>query len=104
MCNDPMIRKPLSGCAAAYSSRTAINPGISCSASMISLRPQSANSKLATLNSSDLAAGLDEDLPAGFGEDFPVGLLNVCVMLFSWYNPPQPPHPQLLIVYATEAL
>ena len=46
-----MIRKPLSGCLAAYSSRTDINPGISCSASMISLRPQSARERSATLNS-----------------------------------------------------
>src|SRR5947207_1405355 len=52
MCNDPTIFSPLSGCCLAYSSRTAISPGISCSASMISLRPQSARLMSATLYSS----------------------------------------------------
>ena len=33
MCSDPVTRAPRSGCLAAYSSRTAISPGISCSAS-----------------------------------------------------------------------
>ena len=41
----------LSGCCLAYSSRTAISPGISCSASMISFRPHSARERSATLNS-----------------------------------------------------
>ena len=50
MCSDPVIRAPRSGCASAYSSRTAIRPGISCSASLISLRPKSARDRSATLN------------------------------------------------------
>ena len=39
MCSEPVMRAPLSGCASAYSRRVAIRPGISCSASWISLRP-----------------------------------------------------------------
>src|SRR5947207_1266760 len=61
MCNDPTIFNPLSGCFFAYSSRTAISPGISCSASMISFRPHSARLMSATLYSSlsfDFAAFL----------------------------------------------
>ena len=46
-----MIRRPFSGCWLAYSSRTDIRPGISCSASMISLRPHSARDRSGTLNS-----------------------------------------------------
>src|SRR5277367_4710522 len=70
MCSEPMMRRPLSGCLAAYSSRTAIRPGISCSASMISLRPHSASARLATLNSRGLA------------ELFTVGLFITRVMVF----------------------
>src|SRR5450759_5379400 len=51
MCSDPVIRAPLSGCFAAYSSRIAIRPGISVSAIRISLRPQSASDRSATLQS-----------------------------------------------------
>src|SRR4051812_9753081 len=58
MCSEPMTRRPLSGWRLAYSARTAIRPGISCSASMISLRPQSASDRSATLNSRDPAAGV----------------------------------------------
>jgi hypothetical protein len=43
MCSEPVMRAPLSGCAGlANSSRMAIRPGISVSAILISLRPQSA--------------------------------------------------------------
>jgi len=49
MCSEPVIRAPRSGCLAAYSSRVAIRPGISCSASVISLRPNSASDRSATL-------------------------------------------------------
>src|SRR5574344_256284 len=42
MCSEPVMRAPLRGCCAANSSRTAIRPGISVSAILISLRPQSA--------------------------------------------------------------
>ncbi len=50
MCSDPVIRAPVSGCSRAHSSRTAIRPGISCSASRISRRPKSARDRSATLN------------------------------------------------------
>src|SRR5580704_3364981 len=50
MCSDPVIRAPASGCESAHSARTAIRPGISCSASLISRRPKSASDKSATLN------------------------------------------------------
>ena len=43
MCRQPAMRAPLSGCAAPYSSRSAIRPGISVSAMAISLRPHSAS-------------------------------------------------------------
>ena len=49
MCSEPVMRAPLSGCASAYSSRVAIRPGISCSASWISLRPNAASERSATL-------------------------------------------------------
>ena len=39
MWSEPVMRAPLSGCAAPNSSRRAMRPGISCSASSISLRP-----------------------------------------------------------------
>ena len=50
MCSEPVIRAPRSGWERAYSSRTAISPGISCSASRISFRPNSASDRSATLN------------------------------------------------------
>ena len=42
MCSDPVIRAPFSGLDAPNSSRSAIRPGISVSAMVISLRPKSA--------------------------------------------------------------
>ena len=39
MCSEPMMRAPFSGWASANSARVCIRPGISCSASSISLRP-----------------------------------------------------------------
>ena len=51
---DPAIRAPARGCSAAYSSRNAIRPGISCSARRICLRPASASDRSATLNSTPL--------------------------------------------------
>ncbi len=51
MCSDPEIRAPRSGCWSAYSRRVAMRPGISCSASSISLRPNSARDRSATLKS-----------------------------------------------------
>jgi hypothetical protein len=60
MCNDPVTRAPASGCASANSARRDIRPGISCSASAISLRPQPANDRSATLNSPSVKSPSDE--------------------------------------------
>ncbi|SKU20233.1 Uncharacterised protein [Mycobacteroides abscessus subsp. abscessus] len=48
------MRAPLSGNTSAYSRRSAIRPGISCSARRISLRPNSASERSATLYSMPL--------------------------------------------------
>ena len=45
------MRAPRSGCAAANSRRIAMSPGISVSAILISLRPQSASPRSLTRNS-----------------------------------------------------
>src|ERR1035437_2129627 len=50
MCSEPVMRTPSSGRSLAYLRRMAIRPGISCSAMEISLRPQSARERSATLN------------------------------------------------------
>src|SRR3984885_13527071 len=63
MCSEPVIRAPFKGCASAYSARIDIRPGISCSASVISLRPNSASERSATLKSALRAAvGLIADM------------------------------------------
>ena len=49
MCSEPAMRAPASGRLGPNSSRSAIRPGISCSASRISLRPNSASERSATL-------------------------------------------------------
>src|SRR6201747_740196 len=49
MCSEPEILAPFSGSTSAYSRRSVIKPGISCSASLISLRPNSARDRSATL-------------------------------------------------------
>src|SRR4051812_54816 len=54
MCSDPAMRAPFSGCAAAYSRRIAIRPGISCSASLSWVRPASARDRSATAKSRPL--------------------------------------------------
>src|SRR5690348_14932928 len=51
MCSEPVMRAPRSGCDSPYSRRVAIRPGISCSASWISLRPKAARDRSATLKS-----------------------------------------------------
>ena len=51
MCRLPAMRAPRSGCSGANSSRIAMRPGISVSAIAISLRPQSASARSATLKS-----------------------------------------------------
>src|SRR5579884_53464 len=51
MCSEPVMRTPASGFSFAYLRRIAISPGISCSAMVISLRPQSASERSATLYS-----------------------------------------------------
>src|SRR4051812_48708788 len=52
MCSEPAMRAPASGCRSPYSSRSAMRPGISCSARVISLRPNPARDRSATLKSS----------------------------------------------------
>ena len=49
MCSEPVTRAPRSGWLSANSRRVAIRPGISCSASPISLRPKAASERSATL-------------------------------------------------------
>src|SRR5580765_593089 len=49
ICSDPVTRTPASGLSFAYLRRIDIKPGISCSAIVISLRPQSASWRSATL-------------------------------------------------------
>ena len=49
MCREPAMRAPFSGCFGPYSSRVAIRPGISVSASEISLRPNSASEMSLTM-------------------------------------------------------
>jgi hypothetical protein len=51
MCKEPLMRAPRKGCCAANSCRMAISPGISVSAILISLRPQSARLKSLTRKS-----------------------------------------------------
>ena len=51
MCSEPAMRAPFSGWRAANSLRIAISAGISDSAIAISLRPQSASARSATLKS-----------------------------------------------------
>ncbi len=49
MCKEPAMRAPFNGCAFAYSSRIDMRAGISDSAIAISLRPQPASDRSATL-------------------------------------------------------
>ncbi len=49
MCSEPAMRAPFSGWFGPYSSRVAISPGISVSASEISLRPNSASEMSLTM-------------------------------------------------------
>merc|ERR1719420_14617 len=51
MCREPLMFRPLNGCAGPYSLRAAMSPGISCSAKVNSLRPNSANPMSFTLES-----------------------------------------------------
>jgi len=51
MCSEPVIRTPANGLEGAYFSRIDIRPGISFSASEISLRPHSARERSRTLKS-----------------------------------------------------
>ena len=51
MCSEPAMRAPLRGCVAAYSCRMAMRAGISPSAMAISLRPQAARLRSATMKS-----------------------------------------------------
>src|SRR5580700_2641236 len=62
MCRDPLILAPRNGCCAANSWRIAMRPGISVSAILISLRPQSANERSLTTKSEGygIAALIDQ--------------------------------------------
>src|SRR6187401_1278121 len=51
MCSEPEMRAPASGLDGPYSLRMAIRPGISCSARIISLRPNGASERSATRKS-----------------------------------------------------
>merc|ERR1719373_954437 len=51
MWSEPLMFRPLKGCAGPYSLRAAISPGISCSARVSSLRPNSAKPMSFTLES-----------------------------------------------------
>src|SRR5579875_3138180 len=57
MWRQPTIRAPFSGFCLPYSARSAMRPGISVSAILISLRPQSASLISATLKSSAISEG-----------------------------------------------
>src|SRR5581483_2545868 len=57
ICRQPTIRAPFSGFFSPYSFRSAMRPGISVSAMLISLRPQSASLISATLKSSAISEG-----------------------------------------------
>ena len=56
MWSEPVMRAPASGLDSAWRSRSAMRPGISYSASSISLRPKSARERSATLKSTSVAA------------------------------------------------
>src|ERR1051325_2703031 len=66
MCSEPAMRAPLSGCFGPYSSRVAIRPGISVSASESSLRPNSARPMSFTMYS-DAAGMTVPDVNGGRG-------------------------------------
>mmetsp|Transcript_44236 Transcript_44236/g.105331 ORF Transcript_44236/g.105331 Transcript_44236/m.105331 type:complete len:258 (+) Transcript_44236:586-1359(+) len=51
MCKEPLMFKPLNGCPGPYSFLAAMRPGISCSAKVSSLRPNSARPMSLTLES-----------------------------------------------------
>src|SRR5512144_2667345 len=88
MCSEPEIRAPLSGCDAANSSRVFIRPGISCSARRISLRPNSASERSATLKSVVVGAVVVMVLLEGVGGSGGSGELEQALVLL--LLPPQP--------------
>src|SRR4051812_19486578 len=79
MCSDPVTRAPASGWVGPYSVRMAMRPGISCSASSISLRPKSASARSATLKSPDVKADMNSpDAPVDEVSGYRYGVLRVC--------------------------
>ena len=80
MCREPAMRAPCRGRASAYSRRSSIRPGISCSASRISLRPNSWRSMSATAKSSPPALVEDGVRPCRGRRDQDWR---------SWVNPPE---------------
>src|SRR5215471_18215476 len=83
MCRLPMMRAPASGFLAACCRRSAMSPGISCSARRISLRPNSASARFFTLNGSRPAA-----FAAANGCIFSA---TVAIVVFSFGSLPGPP-------------
>src|SRR3954465_2919123 len=84
MCREPAIRAPDSGLLSPYRSRIAIRPGISCSASWISVRPKSADARSATLKSMlvtlpgaiDVRFDIDEPRDGLHGTDRRLGVVD----------------------------
>ncbi|CAM5684882.1 hypothetical protein SVIOM342S_00878 [Streptomyces violaceorubidus] len=68
MCREPVTRAPASGWVSAYSLRIAIRPGISCSARVISLRPNAARERSATLKSCRLSTVVITGCSSGWVE------------------------------------
>merc|ERR1719387_1566439 len=63
MCKEPLMSNPLKGCAGPNSLRAAMSPGISISAKVSSLRPNSAKPMSFTLESAMACYDTDEELP-----------------------------------------
>src|ERR1700693_2396077 len=87
MCKEPLMRAPRSGSCAANSCRMAMRPGISVSAILISLRPQSARPKSLTRKSwcCLIAAFIDrfsvnEGAPSGGARCFEFGGERACLV------------------------
>src|SRR5580658_6529289 len=72
MWSEPVMRTPARGFSAAYLRRMDIRPGISCSAIEISLRPQSARERSATLKAGAAAV---RSIVAGV--IFPLNLISI---------------------------
>mmetsp|Transcript_18936 Transcript_18936/g.47285 ORF Transcript_18936/g.47285 Transcript_18936/m.47285 type:complete len:295 (+) Transcript_18936:1719-2603(+) len=74
MCKEPAIFTPLNGFASPYSLRQLIRPGISCSARLSSLRPNSAKDMSRTFESAIFASSVRLRLRSGCDTTFAVVL------------------------------